>query len=275
VRINRQVGGLAAVVLAVAGGGLLAAGGTQADTHGARVIRFTITSPLVHQALPVLAVVPRGVPDQVRPLPVFLHGKGEDQDSNLNDEMYGALAQLGPRAPVVVFPYGGPDSYWHDRAGAAWGSYVLREVIPQAIKRLHADAHRVAIGGVSMGGFGALNLARLDPRRFCAVGGHSAALWVSGADSAAGAFDDAEDFARNDIIGAVRSGDPYRGLAVWIDVGGQDPFRAADTRLATELRHNGHRVQFHVWPGGHTGTYWASHWRSYLRFYASALAGCR
>jgi S-formylglutathione hydrolase FrmB len=66
----------------------------------------------------------------------------------------------------------------------------------------------VAIGGISMGGFGALNLARLDPRRFCAVGGHSAALWASGADSAAGAFDDAADFSRNDVIGtATRTAD--------------------------------------------------------------------
>jgi enterochelin esterase-like enzyme len=61
---------------------------------------------------------------------------------------------------------------------------------------------------------------------------------------------------------------------MWIDVGTDDPFRAADTRLADELRRDGQPVQFHVWPGGHDGSYWSSHWGSYLGFYAAALAHC-
>lgn len=266
---------VAIVLIALTVAVLVVVGGSGADTHGARVLRFSIASPLVHRSLPVVAVVPAGPAGARRPLLVFLHGKGEDENSNLDDAMFAALAKLGPQAPDVVFPYGGSDSYWHDRADGAWGSYVLREVIPQAIRRLHADPGRVAIGGISMGGFGAFNLARLEPQRFCAVGGHSAALWVSGGESAAGAFDDAEDFARNDVLASARARDPYRGLAAWIDVGTADPFRAADTRLATELRRDGQRVQFHVWPGGHEESYWSSHWGSYLRFYAAALSHCR
>ena len=243
-------------------------------TRGARIVHFTIDSPLVHQTMPVTAVIPAGSGGERRPLLVFLHGKGGDQNSSLSSQLFAALASLGARAPDVVFPYGGADSYWHDRADGAWGSYVYTEVIPQAISRLHADPSAVAIGGVSMGGFGALDIARLHPGRFCAVGGHSAALWVSGGDSAPGAFDDAEDFARNDIIGAARSGDPYRGMAVWLDAGTLDPFRAADTTLAGELRADGQAVQFHIWPGSHEISYWDSHWGDYLRFYAAALAGC-
>jgi S-formylglutathione hydrolase FrmB len=244
-------------------------------TRGARVMRFTINSALVHQVLPVAAVIPGGSVGLPRPLLVFLHGKGGNENSSLSGELFAALARLGTRAPDIVFPYGGADSYWHDRADGAWGSYVLREVIPQAISRLHADPHRVAIGGVSMGGFGALNIARLDPTRFCAVGGHSAALWLSGGESAAGAFDNAEDFARNDVIGAARRRNPYPGLAVWLDVGTQDPFRAADTTLAQLLRADGDEVQFHVWPGSHSLSYWNSHWSDYLQFYAAALSNCQ
>lgn len=264
-----------AAAVAVATGAVLVASGSGADPHGARVLRFTIASRFVDRTLPEVAVMPAGPTGAARPLLVFLHGKGGDQNSELDDGMFAALAGLGQRAPDIVFPYGGADSYWHDRADRAWGSYVLNEVVPQAIKRLHADPRRVAIGGISMGGFGALDIARLDPHRFCAVGGHSAALWVSGGDSAAGAFDDAEDFARHDVIGAARARDPFRGLMVWLDVGTADPFRAADTRLAAELRREGHRVQFHGWPGGHDGSYWSSHWASYQRFSATALARCR
>ena len=124
----------------------------------------------------------------------------------------GARIKLGPRAPDIVFPYGGADSYWHDRADGAWASYVTREVIPQALARLHADPRRIAIGGISMGGFGALDIARLHPGRFCAAGGHSAALFTSGALSAAGAFDDAADFARHDVILALKRDGQYMSV---------------------------------------------------------------
>jgi S-formylglutathione hydrolase FrmB len=265
----------AAVGIAIVVVAWLVLDGPGVDTRGATVVRFTIDSRFVGQPLPVTAVVPAGASAGPRPLLVFLHGKGENQNSNLDDPMFAALARLGQKAPDVVFPYGGADSYWHDRADGAWGRYVMDEVIGEAVRRLHADSRRVAIGGMSMGGFGALNLARLYPARFCAVGADSAALWVSGADSAAGAFDDAEDFARNDVIGAARSANPYRGMAVWIDVGTQDPFRAADTLLAGELRRDGQAVSFHVWPGAHGQSYWEQHWSSYLTFYAGALAHCR
>ena len=269
---------IAALLAAAAGCAALAAilvpAAFGTDTQGARVVRWVIDGPQVHAALPVAAVVPAGASTGPRPLLVFLHGFGGTQDTSLVDPMFAALARLGGRAPDVVFPYGGADSYWHNRADGRWSSYVLDQVIPQAIARLHADPTRVAIGGISMGGFGALDIARLHPTRFCAVGGHSAALFTSGGTSAPGAFDSAQDFANHDVIGAARTQDSYRGLAVWLDVGTGDPFRAADTTLVSELRAHGQAVQFHVWPGNHDQAYWNSHWSSYLGFYASALASC-
>jgi S-formylglutathione hydrolase FrmB len=246
-----------------------------ANTHGARVIHFTIDSPLVHRTLTETAVVPQGSSGAGRPLLVFLHGKGENEDSNLDSPMFAALAQLGSGAPDVVFPDGDEDSYWHDRESGAWGKYVIDEVIPQAQLQLHIDPHRVAIGGLSMGGFGAYDLARLYPGHFCAVGGDSPALWVSGGESAAGAFDNSEDFTHHDVIGeAEESTNPYPGMKLWIDVGSEDPFRSADTTFAKVLKEKGQSLQFHVWPGGHDQSYWQSHWRSYLDFYASALRHC-
>jgi S-formylglutathione hydrolase FrmB len=253
------------------------AAATPLKTLGATVVTFTIKSRFTHLTLPVAAVVPSGasVSGQRRPLLVYLHGKDQDQRSNLDNPMFAALAQLGARAPDVVFPYGGADSYWHNRASGDWSSYVIDEVIPQALRKLGADPSRVAIGGLSMGGFGALDIARLHPGRFCAVGADSAALWTQGGDSAPGAFDSAADFAAHDVLAAAGRGDPYPHMAVWIDDGTLDPFRSADTLLASELRADGHAVQFHIWPGGHDQAYWESHWSDYLRFDAGALAGCR
>ena len=162
---------------------------------------------------------------------------------------------------------GGDHSYWHDRSDGMWGTSVLREAIPAALLRSRADPNRVAIGGISMGGFGALDVARLDPHRFCAIGAHSAALWFRGADTPAGAFDDAQDFSRHDLLASARERALYR-VPVWIDVGRDDPFFQADVALARELRAHGTSVQLVLHSGGHGG--WSGRMGEYLRFYARA-----
>ena len=221
------------------------------------------------ESLHELAVVPPG--RRRRPLLVFLHGRGAHPDQPLSDGFFRALQRLGPRAPIVLLPDGGDHSYWHDRKDGRWGTYVIREAIPAALRRLRTDG-RIAVGGISMGGFGALDLARLYPGRFCAVGAHSAALWSSAAETAPGAFDDPADFARHDVIGVARR-DPhlYGRTPVWIDRGSDDPFRSADAALARALRG---RITYHVWPGGHNSKYWDSHMAAYLRFYSDALDRC-
>jgi S-formylglutathione hydrolase FrmB len=240
------------------------------STHGAHVVRFTLHSRLLHRNLDEILVTPAGG-GRGRPLLVLLHGRSVSPSSWLSDSFFGALRSLGPRAPNVLLANGGNHSYYHDRRDGPWGSYVLREAIPAALARSGAGANRVAIGGISMGGFGALDLARLAPRRFCAVGGHSAAMWFRGADTPEGAFDGAADFTRNDVLAFARSRSPYRSR-VWIDIGTEDPFRAADTALARELRADGARVTFHVWPGVHGTSYWHPHMRQYLGFYARACS---
>ena len=204
---------------------------------------------------------------------MFLHGRNGDEHSELDDAFFSALADAGARAPLVAFPYGGDHSYWHDRADGRWGTYVTREVIPQVVKRFQADGRRVAIGGISMGGFGALrHRAAASRGRFCAVAGHSPALWRSGGETAPGAFDDAEDFARHDVIGAAQADpDAFGRARLWLDAGDEDPFRPGDEALTQAL---GSRVSAHTWPGGHDGDYWNAHWPDYARFYVRALASC-
>lgn len=254
----------------------LAADALGPDTHGAQTESLTIDSKAVGDELPVSVVVPAGEGRGRRPLLVFLHGRGGNQDSELVDPFFAALASLGERAPIVAFPYGGDHSYWHDRSDGAWGHYVVDEVIPQVARRFDADPHRVAVGGISMGGFGALDLALHYAGRFCAVGGHSPALWQSGAETAAGAFDDAEDFARNDVISAAGAGSAaFTGEPIWLDAGAQDPFQAGDQAFADALRADGAPATVELSrPGGHDGDYWNAHWSEYLHFYARALADC-
>ena len=117
-----------------------------------------------------------------------------------------------------------------------------------------------------MGGFGALHLAAAFPGRFCGVGAHSPAIFPDAASTAEGAFDDAEDFERHDLL--ARAGDIPAGA--WVDVGDDDPFAPAVRTLVQRMR----RPRFHPWPGGHDGDYWHSHMDEYVEFYVDALADC-
>jgi S-formylglutathione hydrolase FrmB len=279
VRRRRRVAVIAIALLAATAVYLALAATVLApvDEHGARVEHLTVHSKAVHQDLGVAVVVPSRVPPHgERTLLVFLHGRGgSDATFTGNEAVFEGLAKLGRRAPVVAFPDGGDHSYWHDRDDGRWGRYVMREVIPTVVERYGIDPRRVAIGGISMGGFGAYDLALLHPRRFCAVGGHSPALWFDGGETAPDAFDDATDFNRNDVVGMVRvNPDAFAGIRVWNDYGDEDPFRVYDEGFVGYLRADGVDLSTHSWDGAHDDAYWNRHWPAYLRFYANSLAHC-
>ncbi|MGN6187446.1 MAG: alpha/beta hydrolase [Conexibacter sp.] len=270
------------VTIALVVAPLAACGGVEApaDPQGAHLARLTINSDDVGQAERVTVVVPPGyAPRGPRPLLVFLHGRGADDRSYLGAPMFTALRRLGRRAPIVAFPDGGNHSYWHDRADGAWGRYVTDEVIPTVARRFHADVRRVAIGGISMGGFGALDLAERMPERWCAVGAHSPALWQAAGETADGAFDDAEDFAAHDVIAVAATPEGAAALdaqPLWIDAATDDPFLPGDRAFVAALHDAGDTsTQLDTAPGGHDDRYWESRWKDYLPFYATALAHCR
>jgi S-formylglutathione hydrolase FrmB len=276
---RRLVAGAAVLAVAVAAWLFTSGSGRRllgkADQHGAQVATLTVDSKAVGRQLAVKVVVPAKARNPA-PLLVFLHGRTGNESSELDSSMFAALAKLGARAPIIAFPNGGDHSYWHDRADGKWGTYVTGEVIPQVEHLFKVDPSRVAIGGISMGGFGAFDLARQNPGRFCAVGGHSPAIWENGGETAPGAFDDAEDFARNDVVGSART-DPgaIARQPIWLDAGNSDPFLRGDAALVSALQAGHADLTVKHWPGGHTHGYWSSHWNDYLSFYAGALQHCR
>jgi S-formylglutathione hydrolase FrmB len=228
------------------------------STRGARLVHFTLHSRLTHRDLHEVLVVPKR---HGRWLLVLLHGKGGSPSQFLSQSFFDTLGALGPRAPSVALLDGGDDSYWHNRADGRWGSMVVQEAIPAAIVR--SPRHHVAadaIGGISMGGYGALLLGSRHPG-FCAVGVQSPALWLSAGETAPGAFDNAEDYSRNNVF-KLRPPHP-----LWIDLGESDPFH--DAALAYARRAG---VRAHVSPGGHDSAFWDAHMPQFLRFFARACA---
>ena len=271
----RVLGAIAVAAAAFALQRLVLADEEVRNTYGATVRTKEIESARLERTMDVKVVVPKGAPPKDRSLVVFLHGRDEDETSYLVDPMFRALAELRTRAPVMAFPDGGGSSYWHDRDSGEWGSYVLDELLPMLIDRFDIDPDRVAIAGISMGGFGALDLARLAPTRLCAVAAHSPAIWENAGETADGAFDDADDFDRNDVVSiAGETPNPYEGMHIWIDAGDDDPFLDGDHALEDALRSAGLDPIVRDGPGGHDSDYWNGNWEEYLTFYSRALRHC-
>ena len=180
------------------------------DKHGSRLDHLTIHSRAVGRDLGVNVIVPPRAGPRGRALAAGLPARSWRLRGNL--QRRGAAGPAEPARPagaVVAFPAGGVHSYWHDRREGRLGNVRDARSHPAVVRRFGIDPHRSAIGGISMGGFGAYDIALKNPGRFCAVGGHSPALWFDGSETAPGAFEDAADFERNDVVAKVQS-DPER-----------------------------------------------------------------
>lgn len=277
----------ALLIAALAGCGSSDSGGTTAPATAPpapetaangelRVGEVHVDSEAVGRELDVSVIEPVGRTKEKRPLLVFLHGAGGSNESSIgNEAVLGTLAELGDEAPVVAFP-DGEESWWHERASGEWGRYVVEEAIPAVSRKFGTDPERVAIGGISMGGYGAYHLGLTYPGRFCAVGGHSAGLWLDASEEFPGAFDGQADYEANDVVATVQADpDAFGATPVWNDYGDEDWFVTGNAAFVEALETSTTTpLTAHVWPGGHEATYWDTHFPQYLRFYAKSLANC-
>jgi enterochelin esterase-like enzyme len=180
----------------------------------------------------------------------------------------------GDIAPmIIIFPQG-DDGFWtnHTGDGPRWGEYVVRDLvahIDNTYRTLRSPAAR-AIGGLSMGGWGALHNAFLHPEVFGVVGAHSPSLRPD--DGSLAFLGTGEEFASKDPISLARTQPGLDSLRIWIDSAQEDPWLDRDTLLHQILQDRGIEHIWQVYPGIHEWTYWHEHAIDYLRFYGNALA---
>jgi enterochelin esterase-like enzyme len=226
-----------------------AVAGSPTTTTAARpgLVSGTLRSQRMHGSVDWTYSVPA-----VPPVAVLyaLHGKGGNHKSTFHDiKLHEAAAASG--LPVVIAAMeGGDDSYWHARrSGIDPQAMLLDEFMPMISQRVGVST--AALIGWSMGGYGSLLLGERAPDRFKAVIATSPALWTSASSTAPGAFDDADDYRRNDVFASL---DKLSALKVRIDCGTSDPFYNASRTLAGRLpiatasfRSGGHNVAY--WRG--------------------------
>lgn len=276
---RRRLAALA--VLVVAGAAVVVvvsalASGPETSRDGYHILHNELKSKAVGgRELGFNVLVPPKLPRRGhRSLLIYLHGRGGNEGT-FNEEVLRGITRLHGHGPLVVFPAGGVHGYWHNRAEGKWEDWVMKEVLPRVVRQYGVDPDKIAIGGISMGGFGAYNIALKNPGKFCAVGGHSPALWFEGAETAPGAFENLADFERNNVVGTVQANpDAFGKTKVWIDYGEEDPFRPYDEGFVAAMEGSESSFTAHTWPGGHEGSYWGAHWPDYQRWYVKQLASC-
>jgi enterochelin esterase-like enzyme len=201
----------------------------------------------------VIAYPPGSTPGAQLPVLVSLHGRGGDAEASFAEhQLQRYLAQVvedGTPPFAIASVDGGTSSYWHKRGD---GSDAARMVVKELLPRLTArglDTSRFAIGGWSMGGYGALLIAEnLGPTRIAAVVVDSPAVWTRFSDTPDGAFDSEEDFRSHDVLAGAAQ---LSGVPVRVTCGLSDPLlpgaRALLARLPKaerQLDRGGHDVEF-------------------------------
>ncbi len=233
--------------------------------------------------LPELA---RGARPRTWPLLYLLHGRSDDhrawlERSTLPAQLY-QLAQRGH--PLAVALPDGAISYWADvHPLMRYESYLLDDLDPllrHTFPIAPLSELRAGIGGLSMGGYGALRLALRHPARFGSVVAHStraptraelpAQPWATGCD-----LDelDLEVVAARAVARAQADGTPLPPIA--LDCGVDDRLLADSRRVHALFDRLGvaHRYEEHA--GTHDWAYWEARLPAALSFHAEAFAAAR
>ncbi len=246
------------------------------------------------------------------PVAYYLHGLSGTETDWLSRAAIDAVADslIGAGSPemIIVMPDG--DDSWYSSAAEAmpyatcrdsirsespergcvkssrYDDYIARDLVRyvDAHYRTLADRAHRGIGGLSMGGYGAIKLALQYPDVFAAAASHSGVLsprligpnpfvlppqYAASADTllrlkiAAPRINGRNLSAWLDNDPAIlaarvqKSGRPMP--AMYMDVGSSDPYLHENQAFDFELRRLGIRHEYHEYPGTHNWRFWSTH----------------
>jgi enterochelin esterase-like enzyme len=204
------------------------------------------------------------------PVLITLHGRTGDHTDAFRVCHYDRFLTAAVRSGVPPFAVasvdGGDHSYFHARADGTDAQRMITDELLPTLARRGLQTQRLALHGVSMGGYGALLLAeRLGPSRVAVVAADAPALFPRWRDSAGGAFDDEDDFREHDVLA---HSDRLRGIPARITAGSDDPFRPGVEALLKKLP----EAESEIAPGAHNARWWRHTAPAQLAFVGRHLA---
>jgi enterochelin esterase-like enzyme len=237
-------------------------------------------SDLLNKEMPYWIYLPPGYGQTTRRYPVLymLHGGGGVLDEWAALGIFEAAdqqIQAGALQPLIIVLPQGDKSYWANGINNTprYGDYMAYEVVGHidAAFGTIRDRSARAIGGLSMGAWGALYQAFTHPDIFGVAGAHSPSLYPDH-NSLQFLGTDAE-FESKDPVSLARTAARLDTLRIWLDIGANDPWLAVTAGLHDTLAQRGISHEWHLNPGYHASEYWAKHTPEYLQFYGRALVG--
>jgi enterochelin esterase-like enzyme len=165
---------------------------------------------------------------------------------------------------LIVLPDGGRIANVTSGGPGSFEDVVLSELIPHIENKYCASPNKDgrAVGGLSRGGYWALEMAFRNPELFNSAGAHSAALIDSGTDP---------------TINPLSSGpnNDLNDLRIYLDIGANDYLIEEVQRLHELLLDAGVTHTWNLNDGQHADTYWADHLAGYLDWYSEPWSGSR
>jgi len=115
------------------------------------------------------------------PVVIQLHGLGDDHRSWIDRTNIVRYADEYPIA--IVFPDGGTSGYlnWKEAGRIhrqAWETLMVKDIPDHLRRHFHVTTGPWGIGGLSMGGYGAMRIGLKYPAQFASIWAHSSAFHI-------------------------------------------------------------------------------------------------
>jgi S-formylglutathione hydrolase FrmB len=206
-----------------------------------------------------------------------LHGLSDDHTAWTR---WTAIERYAHGLPlVVVMPDGGRGWYTNAVEGYAYESHIMKDTVGFIEKffPVKKDRSARAIGGLSMGGYGAVKLGLKHPKFFCSVAAHSSAV-LNG-----NRLVDKKDAERIRIFGPNPAGGPNdvfalaarldrrTAPAIRFDCGKSDFLLSANREFHRHLTRLRIKHTYREYPGIHEWVYWDAHFPEALKFHRRNL----
>jgi S-formylglutathione hydrolase FrmB len=282
---------------------LLIAGGCA--NAQSRIDCSALNSRILKQVVRYCVYLPAGYdasaaehPARRYPVLYFLHGLGDNEQTLFNSGGWTLVDDLRNQHKMADFLIVAPDgrrSFYINSADGSvrYNDFFLQEFLPHIEGKYRIRSSRAgrAIGGISMGGYGALRFAFAHPELFSAVSAQSAALITESPQALDAASQTGAPLAS--VLGAVfgkpinvahwnnnnvfvlakRNAAALRKTAIYFNCGHDDNygFEKGAAALHEELQKEGVKHDYRAYPGDHSLTYFLSHFAEVMEFHSKAF----
>lgn len=234
------------------------------------MIDVTLRSMALRRDMQYRVVMPASIVAGTKlPVVYLLHGGGGGFYDWTN---YSDVSRYAERGLILIMPEGN-SSYFVNAAEPPqdrYEDYIVKDLIADVEDKFPAAGGRAnrAIVGVSMGGFGAVNLALRHPELFVFAGGISAALDVPSRPFSIRRLEqwrrhraifgpwDGQIQHDNDPLVLARGADPKKTPYLFLTCGEQEGLLGVNRSFAALLAQRHFSYEFHTAPGDHNWTQW-------------------